>query len=485
MCSQYTEGDPLLPYDKGAPEIQGSRPQSIDDSPVNGIESDPHANYDNEVEKLQGSNWIPYLFILINCILLIYVLQFSTDWDLAWLGPKTVEQRLQDGHNDLAILIRFLYNNRIYDDEFKKPFEEGGMYAHVDIPRLRAGKNGGAFWSAFVPCPANGTDFSNENYAESVAFTLTQLDLLKRLQLAYPTTFSPPPNGSTALSFFKNSLLISPLAIEGLHQIGNFVSNLRLFHSLGVRYATLTHNCHNIYADAALTEIPGSHGAQKAIPYWNGISPTGRALIKEMNRIGMIVDLAHVSYDTMLDVLGGNSASLWEGSAAPIIFSHSSSYTICPHPRNVPDSILHLVKQKRGVVMVNFSPDFISCIPNTDPSDRTGLPKFYPPNSTLAQVVRHITYIGGLIGYEHVGLGSDFDGIQTTPKGLDDVGKYPELVKQLLESGVSDEDAGKVVGGNLLRVWGEVDRVAEEMQRQGVTPLEDELPSFDVEELAL
>lgn len=316
-------------------------------------------------------------------------------------------------------------------------------------------------------CPCSLT------WETAVAFTYSQIDLLTRLQFAYPNTFSPPPNSSTALSYFKSKHLISPLGIEGLHQIGNSLSNLRHYYTLGVRYSTLTHNCHNAYADAALVELP-SGGVEIAKPKWGGVSPAGRELIGEMNRLGMIVDLAHVSPDTMHDVLGGSKD--WEGSAAPIMFSHSSAYAICPHPRNVPDDVLHMVKKKNGIVMVNFSPDFVSCKANS--SDPSGMPEFYPLNSTLAHVVDHIVYIGNLIGYEHVGLGSDFDGIPTTPEGLDDVSKFPDLVAEMLRRGVSDEDAAKVVGGNILRVWRDVDGVALEMQKRGVKPVEDKLPSL-------
>jgi len=192
-----------------------------------------------------------------------------------------------------------------------------------------------------------------------------------------------------------------------------------------------------------------------------------------MNRLGMIVDLAHVSPDTMRQVLGASPD--WEGSAAPIIYSHSSAYALCPHPRNVPDDILQLVKAKNSLVMVNFSPDFVSCVANT--SSPTGV-DFYPPNATIEHVVSHILHIGELIGFDHVGLGSDFDGIPTTPTGLDDVSKFPDLVAEMLRRGVSDDDAGKVIGGNVLRVWRDVDAVALEMQESGVRPLEDPLPGL-------
>ncbi|KAI1319882.1 dipeptidase [Xylariaceae sp. FL0255] len=393
--------------------------------------------------------------------------------------PASIEDRVQsilskspliDGHNDLPILILVRFRNHIYDENFTKKFEEGGMPAHVDLPRLKAGQNGGAFWSVYTPCPANGSDYSDENYAASVQLTLQQIDLTTRLQAAYPSHFSGVPlDSESARKAFKQGKLISPMGIEGLHQIGNSVANLRRFHALGVRYATLTHNCGNKFADAALWENP----FRKAPACWGGVSPEGRDLINEMNRIGMIVDLSHTSVDTMVDVLGGTEEEKgWSGSKAPIMFSHSSAFAVCPHPRNVPDHVLKLVKERNSVVMVNFAPDFVSCVDANNPN---GVPDFYPPNSTLSHVVDHITYIGDLIGYDHVGLGSDFDGIGSVPNGLDDVSKYPDLVAELLRRGVSDEDAAKVVGENILRVWADVEKVAEKMQAAGEPVLEDDL----------
>ncbi|KAJ9148284.1 Dipeptidase [Pleurostoma richardsiae] len=389
------------------------------------------------------------------------------------------ETPLIDGHNDFPLLIRYFYKNHIYNETFSKPFEQGGTPGHVDIPRLLAGKNGGAFWSVYWSCPENGTDLSDANYAEVVKATFQQIDVVTRLKKAYPEHFSPTVNGTTALAAFKKGQLISPLGIEGLHQIGNSVANLRLFYALGVRYATLNHNCPNQFADAALWE----HPMRKAPSYWGGLSPKGRQLVREMNRIGMIVDLSHTSEETMVDVLGGGDSGedgSWEGSRAPVIFSHSSAYSLCPHPRNVPDSVLRLVKSRNSLVMVNFAPDFVSCVPSENDN---GIPDFYPPNSTLAHVADHVMHIGNLIGFDHVGFGSDFDGIPTTPEGLEDVSKYPDLVAELLRRGVSDEDAAKVVGGNLLRVWKEVDDVALEMQAEGVAPMEDDLPALAFEDL--
>jgi membrane dipeptidase len=190
-----------------------------------------------------------------------------------------------------------------------------------------------------------------------------------------------------------------------------------------------------------------------------------------MNRLGMLVDLSHVSVDTMRDVLGGSPEKGWKGSISPPIFSHSSVKAICPHPRNVPDDILHLVKKRNGVVMVNFSPDFISC---KDTGSPNGIPEYVNDTNTLQQVVKHITYIGDLIGYDHVGLGTDYDGIESTPRGLEDVSKFPDLVSALLESGVSAKDVAKIVGRNILRVWHDVDAVAAKLQKE-IDPVEEKV----------
>jgi len=382
------------------------------------------------------------------------------------------ENPLIDGHNDLLILLRVSYHNKINGENFTKAFEEGGLAGHLDVPRLKQGHQGGAFWSAFVPCPADGFNFSDRNYAGSVKTTLEQIDLFQRLAEKYPEYFTLSRNAKEAEHAFANGKLISPLAIEGLHQIGNSLSTLRLYHALGVRYATLTWNCHNKYADAAVVSVDGKSVVSS--PYHHGVSKAGRQLILEMNRLGMLVDLSHVSVDTMRDVLGGSPEKDWKGSVAPPIFSHSSAKAICPHPRNVPDDILQLVKQRNGLVMVNFSPDFISC---KDVGDSSGLPEYVDANSTLAQVVKHITYIGELIGYSHVGIGTDYDGIETTPRGLEDVSKFPDLVTALLEAGVSAGDVAKIVGRNLLRVWHDTDRVAADLQGH-MQPIEEDL-GFD------
>ncbi|OQD87753.1 hypothetical protein PENANT_c005G04044 [Penicillium antarcticum] len=373
----------------------------------------------------------------------------------------------QNGHDDFPIFVREVFHNRINDRNFTDAFVKGTLPGHVDIPRLKQGRVGGTFWSVFVPCPADGADFSDENYAASVRETMEQVDVMSRVQRAYPEIFSTPPNGTTAMSAFREGKIISPMGIEGLHSIGNSLAHLRIFYELGVSYATLTHNCHNRYADAALLEVPG--GIQKAEPLWHGVSEDGKKLVGEMNRLGMIVDLAHVSAETMRDVLGAGKSE-WAGSRAPVIYSHSSAYALCPHPRNVPDDILELVREKNSLVMVNFSPDFISCTL----SDRDdGIPDEDTEHATLERVADHIIHIGKLVGFGHVGIGSDFDGIPTVPRGLEDVSRFPSLIAELLKRGVSDADASKVAGGNLLRVWADVDEVALQMQAEGVLPAED------------
>ncbi|KAH7318752.1 membrane dipeptidase-domain-containing protein [Stachybotrys elegans] len=374
---------------------------------------------------------------------------------------------LIDGHVDFPIALRFAYGNHIYNETFREKFENGNLLGHVDLPRLREGQSGGAFWSVFAPCPSNITDFSDENYAAALQFTLDQIDVTNRLRALYSKDFSQSSDSHGALQDFKQGKLISPLGVEGLHQIANSVSNLRTFYALGVRYATLTHNCNNKFADAA------SFGDRKADPVWGGVSPLGQQIVHEMNRLGMIVDLSHVSDDTMVHTLGGRDD--WSGSQAPVIFSHSSAWSVCPHPRNVKDHVLQLVKARNSLVMVNIAPEFISCIDN---GNESGIPDFDPEHSNLDQVVKHIMHIGELIGYDHVGIGSDFDGISSVPEGFEDVSKYPDLIAELLRRGVSDADAAKIVGGNALRVWGEVEAVAAKMQQAGAYIMEDERPAM-------
>ncbi|KAH0543525.1 hypothetical protein FGG08_002193 [Glutinoglossum americanum] len=484
----YSETDPLLPNVRSAPEISEYRLPGNGEYPLSAdINDDEFLSAESpETEQLPSVDFKSLLLTTLTTLIWVAVfiiVVFPTGF--FWHDRLTIEARVErilsntpliDGHNDLAIALRYLYGNHIYNKNFTRPFEDGGLYGQVDLPRLKKGKVGGAFWSAYTSCPADGDDFSDNNYAEAVRQTYQQIDILQRLFTAYPKYFSPTHFSSFALPAFAQGRLISPLGIEGLHQIGNSFSTLRSYYGLGVRYATLTHNCHNAYADAALTMGPNK-SIVVSKPLHHGLSSAGVVLIREMNRMGMIVDLSHVSHDTMLDSLGGNPSKFPGGSAAPAIFSHSSSYALCPHPRNVPDSILPLIRATNSLIMVNFSPDFISCTP-ASPDSTTGIPDFLPANSTLDHVVAHIKHIGDAIGYAHVGLGSDFDGILSTPRGLEDVSKFPALVAGMLRQGISDEDVGKVVGGNVLRVWRDVETVAERLQRDGQRPREDDLQAI-------
>lgn len=237
--------------------------------------------------------------------------------------------------------------------------------------------------------------------------------------------------------------IASLMGIEGLHQIGNSASILRIYHALGVRYTTLTHTCHNIYADSE----------EPAAPLHGGLSDAGRALVREMNRLGMIVDLSHTSFQTQRDALAV--------AAAPMLFSHSNALGRCNHTRNVPDDILQSVKRNGGVVMVTFYPAFLE-------EDTT--------TASLESVADHIQYIGRMIGYQHVGIGSDFDGMPAGPEGLEDVSKYPGLINELLRREVTQDDLLGVMGLNVIRVLEQVESVAEVMR--DVRPLEDDVKPF-------
>lgn len=402
--------------------------------------------------------------------------QMVCQMSVGYSRPVSIDQRarhilestpLIDGHIDLPILVQGKFRGKIDNGEWKQSFKNGPFPGHVDIARLRAGLSGGAFWSVYYPCPNNASDFSRDNLASQVQGTYDQIDLMTRILELFPDDFSSSQgfHAQDAMKAFSDGKFISPLGVEGLHQIGNSASNLRRYYAMGVRYSTLTHNCHNIFADAALQE----HPLRKATPIFNGVSEAGYKLVNEMNRIGMIVDLAHVSVKTMEDVLGGTPD--WQGSKAPVMFSHSSAYAICPHPRNVPDHVLELVRKRNSIVMVNISGGFIAC---EDAGADNGIPVPIPEDNNLAQVVKHIMYIGNLIGFDHVGIGTDLDGINDAPEGFEDVTKYPDLVRELLRQGVGDDDISKVVGRNILRVWADVEAVASVLQAHGEPAFEDE-----------
>jgi membrane dipeptidase len=504
-----SEVDPLLPQNEPAPEISGDgfprRKQDsseityVDDPPSYDDQADARSTSSNDVSTKSALSTICSLFgLVVFFALVIAALSPGGGRDNEPSHPlpeprrpaRTIEQRvsailqntpLVDGHNDLAMFLRFAYKSKLHTKTFRERFENGEMEMNVDLPRLREGKVGGAFWSAFVPCPKNASyDFRDSIYAEAVSTTLSQIDLLRRLQNAYPYTFTPASSSPAhALKMFhSNRSLASPISIEGLHQIPQSaaMSTLRLYNSLGVRAATLTWNCHNAFADAAL--IPSNFtGETVPAPYHRGgLTRAGRAVIREMNRLGMLVDLSHTSYWTQKAVMSDGT------SLAPVFYSHSSAFALCPHPRNVHDDMLELVKKTNSLVMINFSPGFVSCLP---PPNSSVLPEFYEKNNTLHQVARHVVYVGEKIGYDHVGLGSDFDGILSAPRGLEGVDKFPDLVAELLRMGVSDVDAGKIVGGNIFRVWQKAEDVARKMHEDGVLEGEDEVRDWGKEAIII
>ncbi|KAF3074448.1 Dipeptidase 1 [Trichoderma lentiforme] len=327
--------------------------------------------------------------------------------------------------------------------EWSEKFSQipGVMKAYMEMDsRKEDGCVGGVFWSAYVPCPnENATNnFSTEVHYESLRATLQQIDTIHILVERYPDDLQLATTSKEVWQAFQSGKIASLIGVEGLHQIANSASALRNFHRLGVRYITLTHDSNNLYADS--TNAAASHHG--------GLSEKGVEMIKEMNRIGMIVDLSHTSVQAQKDALSI--------AKAPLIFSHSSCSSITWHPRNSPDDVLNMLKINGGVFMVSFLRKL------TDAN-----------NPTLSRVADHIQYVGEKIGYEHVGIGSDFDGVMQTPLGLEDVSKFPFLIAELLMRGISEPSIKGIVGLNVLRVLDEVQNVSEMMKEKGVEMLHD------------
>ncbi|VDB91659.1 unnamed protein product [Peniophora sp. CBMAI 1063] len=351
-----------------------------------------------------------------------------------------------DGHVDLPWLVRYTDANNVSSIDLSKT-----MPGHVDIPRLRKGKVGAFFWSVYVPCPADegledGDDFTTATWR--VRDTLEQIDISHLLIEKFSDTFSLARTAADIKSAISTGKIAGIIGLEGGHHLGNSISTLRTYYQLGARYLTLTHTCNNPFATSS-GMVP--HLTPESIVESQGLSPLGLALVREMNRIGMLVDLSHVSDATALDALNA--------TRAPVIWSHSSSRSLRNIPRNVPDEVIQHVGFGAGkvdaVVMVNFAPSFIS--DNADDADVKG-------------VADHVDHFAKVIGAAHVGIGSDYDGIPSTPHGLEDVSKYPALIAELLSRGWSARDLAGLTGGNLLRVLEGAERVAAQMQREGVPP---------------
>jgi membrane dipeptidase len=355
---------------------------------------------------------------------------------------------LIDGHNDLPWAIREAHGTAGLEAAIGAAAV--GKHAprfHTDIPRLVEGGVGGQFWSVYVPGTL-GAD-------EAVRVTLEQVDLTRRLIDAHPSRFQLALTAADAEQAFRAGRIASLLGAEGGHCIGGSLGVLRALHALGVRYMTLTHNQNVGWADSA-TDVPDA----------GGLTDFGRDVVAEMQRLGMLVDLSHVSVYTMNDAL--------DVAQAPVIFSHSSAKAVTDSPRNVPDDVLCRLAANGGVCMVAFVPAFVSqeCADwlvglkkeaeqrGIDPKDLAGvfgIAKEYaaanpPPTATLSQVADHIEHVAEVAGIEHVGIGGDFDGTPDLPVGLEDVSRYPALFRELTRRGWTEEQCKALAGGSILRV---------------------------------
>ncbi len=336
---------------------------------------------------------------------------------------------LIDGHNDLAWAIRTA-------DSFPGDIDRYGLTdrspGHTDIPRLRAGMVGGQFWSVYVPASAEDT----------YGLQLEQIALARRIFEAHPDVFRETRTSSEVLPAFRSGHIASILAMEGGYALENSVQRLSEFYELGVRSMTLTHSANTAWADAAGDD-----------PMHGGLTELGREIVREMNRLGMLVDLSHVAPETMLDAL--------DASEAPVIFTHSSARSITNVARNVPDEILRRLPANGGVVMVSFVPQFVSTEVARwnamSDAERGSRPA---PHATIDDVIRHIEHVRDVAGIDHVGIGADFDGISSVPVGLEDVSAYPRLFAALSRRGWTEEDLRKLAGENVLRAWAQAEAVA-------------------------
>jgi membrane dipeptidase len=361
-----------------------------------------------------------------------------------------------DGHNDLPWQLHEKADLSFRKIDLRQ--SQKGLGLHTDIPRLVQGGIGAQFWAAFVPA-------DTRKKGAAVRMTLEQIDVIKRMVATYPDTFEMAYSADDIVRVRKKGKIASLIGVEGGHSIDNSLGVLRMLYALGVRYMTLTHSETLDWADSA-TDAAKHHG----------LTEFGEQVVREMNRLGMLVDISHVSAETMRHALRVTSA--------PLIASHSSAYALADHPRNVPDDVLLLIKKNGGVVMVNFYSGFI--VPEAARLTRNmfevgrDLRKKYPddrefqtalkqwrkehpiPAGSVHHVVDHIEHIIQVAGIDHVGLGSDFDGITAVPKQLEDVSCYPYVTQELLNRGHSREDIHKVLGGNLLRVLGQAEQAAKE-----------------------
>jgi membrane dipeptidase len=330
------------------------------------------------------------------------------------------EVPLIDGHNDYPWALRQDNTER---DLSKLDIRVRQPEIMTDLPRLREGGVGGQFWSVYVPASMRGQ--------EAVRTTLEQIDIVHRMLAAYPDRLELARTAADVERIFAAGRIASLIGMEGGHAIDNSLATLRMFHSLGARYMTLTHSATLAWADAA-TDDP-THG---------GLTPFGEEVVREMNRLGMLVDLSHTSPATMDDAL--------RISEAPVIFSHSSARAVRDHVRNVPDDVLQRLPGNGGLVMVTFVPGFLT----TD------------DEATVSDIADHMDHIRNVAGPAHVGIGGDYDGIDAAPTGMEDVSTYPRLTAELLRRGWPDDDVRQALGLNALRVLRAAEQVAARLQEE-------------------
>ncbi len=360
-----------------------------------------------------------------------------------------------DGHNDLPWTLRVADEVGLDTTDLAGPVTA----IQTDWPRLARGGVGAQFWSVYVPADLEGET--------AVTTTLEQIDLVHELIRRYPDTLELALTAADVERITAAGKVASLIGAEGGHSIGCSLGTLRALYALGVRYMTLTHNRSLPWADSATDD-----------PVSGGLSPFGREVVREMQRLGMLVDLSHVSPETMRDAL--------DTAEGPVIFSHSSALAICDHPRNVPDEILARLPGNGGTCMVNFVPAFVSqacrdwerdfgeemkrrgfdfaSVPGRGQvrAERAAWMESHPrPAVTLREVANHVEHVREVAGVDHVGIGSDYDGVDWLPEGLEDVSCYPALIAELLGRGWSDEDCGKLASGNIVRTL----RAAEETAR--------------------
>ena len=335
---------------------------------------------------------------------------------------------LFDGHNDLPWQVRKIGGGTFDNLDIAQPQPK----LHTDLPKLKTSGLKAQFWSVYVSADTIDTQ-------DSLLRTLEQIHIVEEMLRRYPESFELAETADDVVRIAASGKIASMMGVEGGHSIENSLPVLKQFYEHGVRYMTLTHTRSLDWADSCADDAKSG-----------GLSPFGEEVVREMNRLGMLVDLSHVSVDTMHDAL--------KVTKAPVIFSHSSAKAICDNPRNVPDEILRLLPDNGGVVMINFMSGFV--VPTEQLArDKNAL-------GTLDTVVDHIEHVIKVAGVDHVGIGSDYDGVTRLPVGLEDVSTYPAITQELLNRGYGRGQIHKILGGNVLRALRDAERVAADLAAQ-------------------